>query len=190
MDKCEPWTVAAIYLMQSANGKEHYTDIVNYILKTELTELTEKGVGTSRTVTEMLNQKVINGRAIFNTDGNGYYSLNDENEALNNEDIQGAIQSLKEKNVEVSLHTHEGKEKMSVKKDEMLDGDDEKLSDEAMKLSDEARKLSDEARKLSDQTIKLSDENKKLREETRGLRKENQQLKEKIQAIKQLCEQV
>lgn len=190
MKKCQPWAVAATYLMQSINGKEHYTDIVNYILKTQLTELTEKGVATSHTVTEMLNQKVINNRAVFDTDGNGYYSLNDEDAARNNEDIQGVIQTLEDNNVKVSLRPHQTKEKMLVKKHEEPDDVDETLSDEARKLSDEARKLSDDTRRLSDQTIKLTDENRKLREESRGLRDENQQLKEKLQSIKQFCEQV
>lgn len=190
MKKCEPWAVAAVYLMQSASGKEHYTKIVNYILETELTELIEQDVATSHTVTQMLNQKVVNGRAVFNNDGNGYYSLNNEGVMRKNEDIQGVIQSLKSNNQEVNLITHEAKQSKPVKEDQKPESDDDRLSDEARRLSDEARKLSDETRKLSDETIKLSDENKKLREETKGLCEENQQLKDKLQSIRQLCEQV
>ena len=78
MKKCEPWAVAAVYLMQSGNEKKHYTNIVNYILKTEATELIEKGMVTSQTVNEILKTKVVEGRAIFKSEGNGYYSLEDE----------------------------------------------------------------------------------------------------------------
>ncbi|MEN8128454.1 MAG: hypothetical protein ABFR90_11735 [Planctomycetota bacterium] len=195
MNKCEPWAIAAVYLMQSASGREHYTDIVNYILETELTELTEKGVATSRTVNELLSQKVINNRAIFDTDGNGNYSLNDAVATLKDDDVQGVIKSLKDNNLEVNLFTHEDKENKPVKEDEMPDGGDDSLSDDAAelskvtkKLSDDARRLSDETIKLSDETIRLSDENKELRQEIRGLREENEQLKEKLQSINQLCE--
>lgn len=195
MNKCEPWTIAAVYLMQSVNGKEHYTNIVNYILETELTELTEKGVATSHTVNEILSQKVINNRAIFRNHGNGYYSLNDVDVMRQDEDIQDAIQSLKANNVEVNLVTHEDKEKKPLKEEEMSDGGDDNLSNDAIKLSKITRKLSDDARwlsdetiRLSDETIKLSDENKKLRQEIRGLQEENEQLKEKLQSVKQLCE--
>ena len=195
MNKCEPWAVAAVYLLQSTNGRSHYTDIVNYILETELTELAEKGAETSRTVNELLSQKVINNRAIFDTDGNGYYSLNDAVTTLKDDDIQGVIKSLKDNNLEVNLFTHEDKEKKPVKEDEMPDGGDDSLSNDAIKLSkitrklsDDAKRLSDETIRLSDETIKLSDENKKLRQEIRGVQEENEQLKEKLQSVKQLCE--
>lgn len=202
MKKCEPWTVAAVYLIQSGNEKKHYTNIVNYIFETEATELIEKGVATSQAVNEILKHKVVDGRAIFKSEGNGYYSLNDEDAIRKNEDIQSVIQYLKDKKQEVNLPTHEDKEKKPVKEDKIRGSDNEKLSDEARKLSEETRKLSDETRKLSDETmkmsdevIKLSDENKKLREEnqqlceeTERLREENQQSKEKLQSIKQLCE--
>ena len=216
MSTCEPWAVAAVYLMQSASGKEHYTDIVSYILKTELTKLNEKSVATSRTLTQMLNQKVINNRAVFINDGNGYYSLDDEDTLRKSLDIQDVIKSLNDNNQNVRLLTRESKDKQPVKEEEILYPEDDKLIDEArklsvetLKLSDEARKLSDETRRLSDETLKLSDENKKLREETRVLREKyqqlsddheelnkearklqetNQQLKEKVRSIKQLCE--
>lgn len=218
MEKCKPWAVAAVYLMQSAGGREHYTDIVNYLLDTELTELTEKGVATSRTITQKLNQTVINGRAIFNTDGNGYYSLSNPAAIRNNEEIQGVVQSLNNKNLKVNLLTLESKEeeKMPMRENDILDCEDDKLNEDARKLSDEtlrlsdvARKLSDETRRLSDEAIKLTDENKKLRDENRTLREKihlladeteelnkevkrlmegNQQLKEKLRSIKQLCE--
>lgn len=209
MKKYEPWAVAAVYLMQSASGKEHYTDIVNYILNTELTELTEKGVATSRTVTQKLNQTVINGRAIFNTDGNGYYLLNGKGVIRENEDIQGVIQSLNDKGMKVNLPARKVKEEEPAKQDEILDSQDDRLSDEARRLSEEARKLSDQTRRLSDETVKLSDENKKLREEVKilrektrllsneneelnneagKLRESNQQFKEKLRSIRQLCD--
>lgn len=194
MKKCEPWTVAAVYLMQSASGIENYTNIVSYIIETELTPLVEKNVRTSHIVNEILNQKVVNGRAVFNANGNGYYSLNDEEAILNNEDVQDAIRCLKEKNLRVNLNTHKDTEKKRINRDDILNSDDERLSDEARKLSEETLKLSDEARKLSDETLKLSketirlsNENKNLRETNSGLREENQQLKEKLQSIMQLC---
>ena len=207
MKKCEPWAVAAVYLMQSGNEKKHYTNIVNYILKTEATELIEKGIVTSQTVNEILKTKVVEGRAIFKSEGNGYYSLEDEGAIRKNESIQSAIQYLKDNEQEANLPTHEDKEKKPVKEDETWGGDNEKLSDEARKLgeetsrlcdetkrlSDETMKLSDEVRKLSDEVIKLSDENKNLREENHQLceeaermREEKQQLKEKLESIKQL----
>jgi hypothetical protein len=192
MEKCKAWAVAAIYLMQSAKGREHYTDIVNYILETELTEFMEKGVATSRTVTEKLNQKVINNRAVFDTDGNGYYSLDNAVATLKEIDVQDVIESLKDKGLEVNLRLHKEEEKNLSEADQTRDDDGSssdaiKLSEVTKKLSDEARKLSDETQKLSDETVKLSDENTKLRQETKGLRQENDELKEKLESIKQLC---
>ena len=195
MKKYEPWAIAAIYLMQSVNGKEHYTNIVNYILETELTDLTEKSAANSRAVNEILNQKVVDGHAIFQSDGNGYYSLTDKDVTRKIKEIQDVIQYLKGKKLEINLLTHEDEEKDLIEEDEMLGGVDEKLRYEARKFSEESRKLSDEARKISDEVGKLSDENKKLREENKKLREENkklreekQQLNEKLQSIKQLCE--
>jgi hypothetical protein len=188
MKKCEPWAVAAVYLMQSPSGKEHYTDIINYIVNTGLTEVTEKGPAIARNVTDRMSQKVIDGCAVFKPDGNGYYSLGDEGTLRKIEDIQGVIQCLKDKNIEVNLVTHKGKETKPVKDDVILDDEipdeeDDKLTDGARKLSEETRRLSEEARKLSDETMRLSDEtvklteeNKKLREENRRLEQENQQL--------------
>lgn len=178
MEKCKPWAVAAIYLMQSDKGREHYTDIVNYIHETELTEFVEKGVATSRNITEMLNQKVINNRAVFDTDGNGYYSLDNAVATLKEIDVQDVIKSLKDKGLEVNLLLH---------KDQEPDSEDENLGDNAMKLSEVTKKLSDEARRLSDETQKLSDETLKLTDENKKLRQETKQLKEKLQSIKELC---
>lgn len=196
--------VAAVYLMQSPSGREHYTDIVNYILETGLTEFTEKGVATARTVTDRISQKVIDGRAVFKSDGNGYYLLDDEGTLRRTEDIRGVIQCLKDNNIEVNLytHTHKAKEAKPVKDVEIPDDEisvyeDDKLTDGARKLSEESRRLSEEARKLSDETLRLSDEtvklteeNKKLREKNRKLHQENQQLKENLLSIKCLCEEV
>jgi flagellar biosynthesis GTPase FlhF len=213
MKKCEPWAVAAVYLMQSASGKEHYTDIVNYIVITGLTEVAEKGAATARNVTDRISQKVVDGRAVFKSDGNGYYSLGDEGSLLKNEDIQGVIQCLNEKNLKINLVNHEDKETKFLKdneilKDEMLDDEDDKLTDGVRKLSEEGKRLSEEARKLSDETAKLTEENKKLRVKNRRLEQENQhlaaenenlhemgkklrqekqQIEEKLQSIKQLC---
>ena len=196
MKICKPWAVAAVYLMQSVNDREHYTKIVDYIFATELTELIEKGARTSHFVTEMLNQKMVNGRAIFSNNGNGYYALNDRDAVLREEDVLDVIECLKEKNVEVNMPTHEVKEENVTQDDPAADNNDEKLSDEARKLSEETRRLSDEARKLSDETMRLSDEtlrlsheNKKLREEAKRLEEEKQQLNEKLQSIRQLCGQ-
>lgn len=195
MEKCKPWAVAAIYLMQSDKGREHYTDIVRYILETGLTELTEKGVATSHTITEMLNQKVINNRAVFDTDGNGYYSLDNAVATLKEIDVQDAIDALKDKGLEVNLRLRKDKENKPAEKDQQPDAEDESVNDDAMKLSevtkklsDEARRLSEETQKLSDETVKLTDENKKLHQETKGLRQENEQLKEKLESIKELCQ--
>jgi superfamily II DNA helicase RecQ len=202
MKKSEPWIVAAAFLMQSVKGKEHYTNITNYILATELTDLAEKGVGTSQKVNEILRTKVVDGRAIFESEGNGYYSLNDGDAIQKNEDIQGVVEYLKGKEVKVDLSANEDKETKQGKEGEIQDGESEKLIDEARKLSEETRKLSDETRKLSDETMKLSDgfmklsdENKKLREENQrlceeaeGVREENRQLNEKLQSVKQLCD--
>jgi chromosome segregation ATPase len=215
MEKCEPWTVAAVYLMQSGNEEKHYTNILNYIVETEATELIEKGMSASRAFNEILKHKVVSGRAIFKPEGSGYYSLEDEEATRKNEDIQNVIQYLKDNKPEVNLPIHEDKEKKAVKEDEIWGSDNEKLSDEARKLgeetsrlcdetkrlSDETMKLSDEARNLSDEVMKLSEENKNLREETTRLREENhqlceeaermreekQQLNEKLESIKQLC---
>lgn len=195
MKKYEPWIVAAAYLMQKANGRAHYTSIVDYILDTELTELTERNVATSQIVNDTLKQKVINGRAVFQSQGNGYYSLDNKDALVKNEEIQGVVQSLKDKGMNVNLHTHEDEEKKPIIDDQIPGDDNETLSNEARKLSEETRKLSDETRKLSDETMKLSEEvrklsneNKNLRKETGSLRQENQQLKEKLQSIKQFCE--
>jgi uncharacterized phage infection (PIP) family protein YhgE len=194
MKKCQPWAVAAVYLMQSVSGKEHYTKIVDYIFETDLTELAEKGVKTSHTITERLNQKVIDGRAVFDNNGNGYYSLNDEDTARNYEEIQGVVQCLKDNNQEVKLRTHKSKEKKAteeepvvVEENDTLTTEARKLSEESRRLSDEARKLSDETLRLSDETIRLTDENKELRVVNQQLREENQQLIEKLESIKQLC---
>ena len=166
---------------------QHYTNIVNYILETELTDLTEKSAANSRAVNEILNQKVVDGHAIFQSDGNGYYSLTDRDVTRKIKEIQDVIQYLKGKKLEINLLTHEDEEKDLIEEDEMLGGVDEKLRYEARKFSEESRKLSDEARKISDEVGKLSDENKKLREENKKLREEKQQLNEKLQSIKQLC---
>ena len=215
MKKCEPWAVAAVYLMQSGNEKKHYTNIVNYILETEATKLIEKSTATSQAVNEILKTKVVNGRAIFKSEGDGYYSLEDEGAVRKNEDVQNAIQCLKDKEQEANSPTHEDKENKPAREDQMRGSDNDKLSDEARRLSDETRKLCDETKRLSDETIKLSeetrrlsdeiiklgDENKNLREESTRLREENQQLceeaeklreekqqlNEKLDSIKQLC---
>jgi len=196
MKKCKPWAVAAVYLMQTVEDGEHYTKIVDYIFETGLTELIEKSAKVSHLVTEMLNQKVIDGRAIFNNNGNGYYALNDEAAARREEDVLDVIECLQEKNIEVNLRPRKSKEKKVTKEEHPVDNEDEKLSHKARKLSEESRRLSDEARKLSDETVRLSDEtlrltdeNKKLREEAQRLQEEKQQLNEKLQSIRQLCEQ-
>ena len=195
MKKCKPWAVAAVYLMQDAKGREHYTDIVKYILETELTEFTEKGVATSHAITEMLNQEVIDNRAVFDTDGNGYYSLNNADATLNNEDVQGVIKSLKGKGLEVNLFIHKDEEKKPAEEDQVPDGDDESLNNDIIRLSTASRKLGNDAKRLSEETIKLgdeviklSDENKILHQEIRDLREENEQLNEKLESVKQLCE--
>lgn len=195
MKTCEPWAVAAVCLMQSVNGREHYTDIVNYILETELTELTEKGVVTTRTATNILNQKVINNRAIFDTDGNGYYSLNDADATLKEKDVQDVIESLQAKNLEVNLCIHKDEKNKPVQEDEVPDDDIDRLSDDMMKLrklseklSGDAKRLGDETIKLSDEVIELTDEKKMLHQEIRRLQAENEELNEKLQSVKQLCE--
>lgn len=215
MKKCEPWAVAAVYLMQSASGREHYTDIVNYIVVTGLTEVAEKSAAIARNVTDRISQKVIDERAVFKSDGNGYYSLDDEGTLRKNEDIQGVIQCLNDKNLKVNLVAREDKETKPVKEDEILDDEGDKLTDGVRKLSEEGKRLSEEARKLSDETMKLSeetvklteenkelrkrnrrleqenqhlgDENEKIHEIAKKLRRENQQIEEKLQSIKQLC---
>ena len=215
MKKCEPWTVAAAYLMQNGNEKKHYTNIVNYILETEATELIEKSAATSQAVNEVLKHKVVNGRAIFKSEGSGFYSLEDVDAAKKNEDIQTALQYLKEKDLQADQASHEDNEKNAGTQGRIQGGGNEKLSDEAkklteeasrlcdetMKLGDEVMKLNDETKKLSDEVTKLGDENKNLLEETEKLQQENQQLREeaekyqeekkqlneKLDSIKQLC---
>jgi uncharacterized phage infection (PIP) family protein YhgE len=193
MNNYEPWMVAAVYLMQSVKGRAHYTNIVNYIVETELTELIEKSAAVSQTVNITLKQKVIDGRAVFKSEGNGYYSLDDEDAMRKNAGIRDIIRCLKDKDQAVVLRSLENNQQFkpddsSADDSRTLSNDARKLSEQTRKLSDETKRLSDETMKLSNEVISLSDENKNLLEETAGLRRENQQLKEKLQSISQLCD--
>ena len=191
MKKCEPWAIAAVYLMESSNEKEHYTKIVNYIFETQLTDLVEKSVAASHTINKILDEKVIDGRAVFQSYGNGYFSLVDKDAMRSSKAVQDVIQCLTGQNPPASVPKPVEKKIDLMNADEIPDEENEKLSDEARKFYEDSRRLSDEARKLSDETQKLSDETRKLRSENKNLREETkrlQQEKRQLNMIKSSCD--
>ena len=93
MRKCESWAVAVVYLLEK--GSAHYKDITDYILEQDLTTLGEKGTTASQTIGAVLRKKVVNRQEVFILGRDGYYSLNNEDNVKDHEDVQYVYQCLK-----------------------------------------------------------------------------------------------
>ncbi len=115
--KYDMWVIAATYLFGDLSG--HYKDITNYILETDLTTLGEKGKTPWQSVGRMLRDTVIDGEHVFYPNGDGVYSLWDEEKIRKHKDVQSAYDYIKNNKPKPSYEEIE-EENLKLSKENLL----------------------------------------------------------------------
>lgn len=95
MKICYSWAVAVVYLLEK--GGAYFHDIVDFIIKTDVTELGERGNTPDKTMWSTLTQKVIDGSPVFNEEGDQYFSLYDEDEMREHSEVRLVYEKLEQK---------------------------------------------------------------------------------------------
>ena len=95
MKKIDSWAVAAAILLRSEYNM-HYVKLAEAAVETGLTTLAEKGENPAQTLGSILRTKKMNGRAVFEAQGDGWYGLSDGEFVRSLSEVQEATRRLQE----------------------------------------------------------------------------------------------